>query len=204
MTIEKGRPWGAPGPLPADGRIVHSDAEARQIVERARRHGAPVPVLGLAGGDLCRTVGGRGDLGRLRSAEAMTLPVDLGSVCLDGEQHWFVAHLVVRGATWWRGRVLAVMNAQWHGRWDVAPKSHPNDGLLDVFDSDLGFDDRLKVRRRLRSGTHVPHPGINQQRVRTATFELARPERVELDGVALGRVRTLEISVEPDALTCVV
>jgi diacylglycerol kinase family enzyme len=130
--------------------------------------------------------------------------VDLGSVRLDGEQHWFVAHLVVRGATWWRGRVLAVMNAQWYGRWDVAPKSHPNDGLLDTFDSDLRFDDRLKARRRLPTGTHVPHPGIAQQRVRTATFELARPGRVELDGVDVGRVRTLEVSVEPDALTCVV
>jgi hypothetical protein len=204
MTIEKGRPWGAAGPLPEDGYLVETDAQARELVEHARRRAAPVPVLGLMGGDLCRTVGGRGDRDRLRSADAMTLPVDLGSVLLDGQQHWFVAHLVVRGATWWRGRILAVMNAQWHGSWDVAPKAHPNDGLLDVFDSDLRFDDRLKARRRLRSGTHVPHPGIAQQRVRSATFELERPARVELDGVDVGRATTVTVTVEPDALTCVV
>ena len=27
---------------------------------------------------------------------------------------------------------LAVMNAQWIGRWDVAPKGHPNDGMVEA------------------------------------------------------------------------
>ncbi len=203
MTIEKGQPWGSPGRLPDDGIVVHSDAEARRAVEAARRSGERLPVLGLAGGDLCRTVGGRGDVDRMRSDDAMVLPVDLGSVLVDGRQHWFVSHLVVR-RPWWRGRTLAVMNAQWYGSWDVAPRSHPNDGLLDVFDSELGLDDRLKVRRRLRSGTHVPHPKIHQQRTAAATFELGRPSVVELDGARVGVARFLMVRLEPDALTCVV
>ena len=203
MTIEKHQPWGAPGPLPDDGVLVHRDAEARSVAERCRRAGIPVPALGLLGGDLCRTVGGRGDEARLRSAEAMTLPVDLGSVLLDGRQHWFVAHLVVR-RSWWRGRVVAVMNAQWIGRWDVAPKGHPNDGRLDVLDGDLGFDDRLKLRSRLATGTHVPHPGIAVSRVAALQLELDAPAPVWLDGERVGSARTLSIRTEPDALTCVV
>ena len=102
MTIEKGQPWGTPGALPSDGIVVRTDAEARAIVERARRAGAPVPALGLLGGDLCRTVGGAGDEARLRSADAVQLPVDLGAALIDGRLHWFVAHLVVR-RRWWRG-----------------------------------------------------------------------------------------------------
>jgi diacylglycerol kinase family enzyme len=160
-------------------------------------------MLGLVGGDLCRTVGGKGDETRIRSERAMQLPVDLGSVLLDGRQHWFVAHLVVR-RSWWRGRVVAVMNAQWIGPWDVAPKSHPNDGLLDVFDGDLSFDDRLKVRGRLRTGTHVPHPAIAQSRVAALQIEFDRPTPVWLDGERVGSARTLSIRTEPDALTCVV
>ena len=61
MPVEKGRPWGWPAALPADGVMVGSDAEARAIVEDARRAGRPTPVLGLLGGDLCRTLGGAGD-----------------------------------------------------------------------------------------------------------------------------------------------
>lgn len=203
MTIEKHRPWGAPGALATDGVLVRSDAEARAVVERHRRHQEPIPPLGLLGGDLCRTVGGRGDEHRLRSDAATTLPVDLGSVLLDGRQHWFVSHLVVR-RSWWHGRVVAVMNAQWIGRWDVAPKGHPNDGMVDVLDGNLGLDDRLKVRSRLITGTHVPHPGIAQSRVAALQLELERPTPIWLDGERVGSARSLAIRVEPDALTCVV
>ena len=203
MPIAKGQPWGAPGALPEGGVVVRSDAEARAVVERARRAGDAVPALGLVGGDLCRTVGGRGDEARLGTAEAVTLPFDLGSVLLDGVPHWFVAHLVIR-RSWWSGRVIAVMNAQWIGPWDVAPRSHPNDGLLDVFDGDLSIDDRLKARRRLVTGTHVPHPGIGQQRVAAVQFELDRPTPVWLDGERVGSARTISARLEVDAGLAVV
>lgn len=203
MTIEKHRPWGEPGALPADGVLVRTDAEARAVVEQAHREHRPVPALGLLGGDLCRTVGGRGDEVRLRSAEAMTLPIDVGAALLDGRLHRFVAHLVVR-RSWWRGRVVAVMNAQWIGPWDVAPKSHPGDGLLDVFDADLSLEDRLKARRRLPTGTHVPHPGITTRRVAALQLDLDRPTPVWLDGERVATARTLSIRVEPDAATVVV
>jgi len=173
------------------------------VLEAARRANEALPPLGLLGGDLCRTVGGRGDADRLRSPEAMSLPADLGSVLIDGRLHWFVAHLVVR-RSWWRGRVVAVMNAQWIGPWDVAPRSHPNDGLLDVFDGDLSLDDRWKARRRLRTGTHVPHPGIAQRRVAALQLELDRPTPVWLDGERVAEARTLSIRIEPDAYTCIV
>lgn len=203
MTIEKHAPWGTSCPLPFDGVEVSSDREARMVVEAARRAHRPVPTLGLLGGDLCRTVGGPADGARLRSADAVTLPMDLGSVLLDGRLHWFVAHLVVR-RSWWRGRVVAVMNAEWIGRWDVAPKSHPNDGLLDVFDGDLSLDDRWKARSRLLTGTHVPHPGVTQRRVDAVQLEFARPTPVWLDGDRVGTATNLSVRVEPDAFACVI
>lgn len=203
MTIEKGRRWGAPGPLPASGVEVRSDGEARAVLEAAKRANQPLPTLGLLGGDLCRTVGGRNDAVRLRSPEAMALPTDLGSVLIDGRLHWFVAHLVVR-RSWWRGPVIAVMNAQWIGAWDVAPKAHPNDGVLDVLEGDLSLGDRWKARRRLSTGTHVPHPGITQRRVAALQLELDRPTPVWLDGERVAEARTLSVRTEPDAYTCIV
>lgn len=203
MTIEKGAAWGAPGALPRHGVVVHSDKEARHIVTAARRAGEPIPPLGLAGGDLCRTLGGTGDEARLRSDEAMQLPVDLGAVLVDGRLHWFVAHLVAK-RSWLRGRAVVAMNAQYLGSWDVAPKSHPNDGRLDVLDGDLPIGQRLLARARLRSGTHVPHPAIEQRRVAALQLELARPTPVLLDGEDVGPARSLSIRVEPDALLCVV
>jgi putative lipid kinase YegS-like protein len=204
LPISKGEPWGEPGPLPRHGVIVRTDAEARAVVTAARRAGEPIPPLGLLGGDLCRTLGGTGDEARLRSDEAMTVPVDLGAVLVDGRLHWFVAHLVARRG-WWRGRVVAAMNAQYLGDWDVAPRGHPNDGRLDVLDADLPFDERLQVRSRLKHGTHVPHPRIDERHQSAVQLEFDRPTPVHLDGQRLDDdARALSIRVEPDALTCVV
>jgi hypothetical protein len=203
VTIRKGEPWGTTGPLPPGAVVVRSDAEARAVVTEARRANQPVPALGLLGGDLCRTLGGTGDEGRLRSGEATHLPVDLGSVLLDGRLHWFVAHLVARRG-WWRGRVVAAMNAQFLGSWNVVPRGHPNDGRLDVLDADLSLRDRLQARSRLPLGTHVPHPGIEERHRAAVQIELAAPTPIRLDGDLVGPARTLSIRTEPDALLCVV
>ena len=200
--IERGREWGAPGALPTDGVIVRSDAEARTIVEQARRANEPVPVLGLLGGDLCHTLGGAGDEARLRSPDATQFPIDLGAVLVDGRLHWFVAHLVAR-RHWWKGRVFAAMNAEFIGKWDVAPRSHPNDGILDTFDVTMSTGDRFKARSRLATGTHLPHPGIKQKRTDAIQLDVDGLD-VWLDGERVGPAHSLSIRVEPDALLCVV
>jgi hypothetical protein len=202
MVVQKGQAWGTPGRLPSDGVLVRTDAEARAVVEKARREGRPVPVLGLLGGDLCRTLGGDGSEERMRSGDAMTFPVDLGAVLVDGRLHWFVAHLVARSRGW--RRALVAMNAQWYGHWDLGPRSHPNDGLLDVYDARLGLLDALKVRARVAHGAHLPHPGIKERRVPAVQVTLERTLPVELDGVVIGRSRQLSLRVEPDALLVVV
>ena len=54
------------------------------------------------------------------------------------------------------------------------------------------------------TGTHVPHPGIEERRVTAVQIDLVRPTAVELDGDPVGAARQLSIRVEPDALRCVV
>jgi diacylglycerol kinase family enzyme len=205
VVIRPGQAWGEAGPPPEGLVVVDGDAAARRVAEAARRAGEPVPPLGLAGGDLARTLGARGGAARFAGGEVVRAPVDLGSALVDGRQHWFVAHLVVR-ASWWRGRIVAAMNAEFLGAWDVAPRSHPNDGRLDVLDVDaaLPLGDRLKARRRLRAGTHVPHPRIGQSRVAAVQVDLDRPTPVWLDGERVGEACRLSIRVEPDALVCAV
>lgn len=188
--------------MPAGTVLVRSDAEAGRVLEEARRENEALPTLGLLGGDLCRTLGGRGDPTRASEA-ATTVTVDLGVALLDGCRHLFVAHLVARRSWWW-GRVTAVMNAQFLGSWDVAPRSHPGDGRLDILDGDLSPGDRWAARRRLASGTHVPHPGIAYVRPSSWTVELARPTPVWVDGERRGEVRALAVRVEPEAVTVVV
>ena len=202
MTVAKGQAWGWPSPLPPEGVVVADDDAARRVLEAARREGRPWPVLGLVGGDLCRTLGGTGDAARLSSSEAVTFPVDLGEALLDGRLHLFLAHLVAHDLLW--TTVVAAMNAQWRGAWNLGPRAHPNDGLLDVYEAKLGLADRAKVRSRLRHGAHLPHPRIHERRVPAAEMELDRPLAVALDGERVTRARRLSVRVVPDALRVVV
>lgn len=206
MPISRGSAWGAPGALPDDGVVVGSDADASAAVAEARRAGAPVPVLGLVGGDLWRTLGAPGGgLDRLRSPAAVTVQVDIGEALLDGRLCFFVAHLVAR-TRWWR-RGFVALNTPWLGAWNAGPRAHPNDGLLDTFDVRLSLGQALAVRRRLPTGSHLPHPGLKERRSTAVQVTLDRPMPVWLDGRRLpevGSVRNLSVRVEPDALTVVV
>jgi hypothetical protein len=196
MTVEKGRDWGSEGGLPDDGVVVRTDAEARRVVTEARRANEPVPPLGLVGGDLCRTLGGRGAL-------TSRATVDLGSVLVDGRLHWFVAHLVLRRG-WLRGPLFGAFNAEWLGDWDVAPRAHPGDGQLEVVEVTMSAGDRLKARRRLPLGTHVPHPDLRIRRAAAVQHDVARGQRLFLDGEPVPAERSLSIRVEVDALQVVV
>lgn len=203
MPIAKGEPWGRAGALPADGVVVRTDAEARAVLTDARRRKVEFPTIGLLGGDLARTCGSPGDEARLHSTDAQTLPVDVGEVLVDGVLHFFVAHLVAR-RSWWLGPVVVAMNAQFIGGWDVAPRSHPNDGRLDLFEADPSFADRWKARSRLPTGAHVPHPAIAERRVKAVQLDLAPGSKVWLDGECIGAAHVLSIRCVPDALTVVV
>jgi len=147
VTIEKGRAWGRPArELDAGPAVeVHTDAEARAVVEEARRANDPVPPVLLLGGDLARTVG-------------------------------------------------------------ATPRSHPNDGRLDVLDVDasMSLTQRWKAYRRLPTGTHVPHPAIHVTRVAALQATFGPPLDVWLDGTPTGPVRNLSLRVEPDALTVII
>lgn len=204
MTIRRGEEWGRRASLPAHGVIVTSDHEARLVVEQHRSRSEDIPPLGFEGGDLWRALGApSGGEQRLRSSDAHTVPCDLGVAMLDGEARVFLSHCIIRHP-WWLGRVIAVMNVEWFGSWRVAPKAHPNDGVLDVVDASLPWGQRRLARRRLVTGDHLPHPDITSVRRRGCHVELPKPTGVWLDGVRVGAARKIEVGVEPDALTVVV
>jgi hypothetical protein len=202
VTIEKGGAWGTTGELPPGSPLARTDADLRRIVTGARRSGRQPEPIRLVGGDLWRTLGGTSAAtGEREPATVALVPVDVVAVLLDGRLQWFVAHMIARHS-WWRGRIVAAMNAEYLGRFDVAPRSHPGDGRVDVLEVDpaMSIRQRLEARRRLHLGTHVPHPAIRERRTQSFQERFDPPLRVTLDGEPYGDVRDLSLRVEPDAV----
>ena len=205
MPIAKGQDWGSTGRLPDGAPVLATDAELSRAVEYAAAKGLARPVFGLTGGDLWRTLGAPpGGERRLREGTATQVTVDVGWARLDdGDlEHAFAAHCIARRRLW--SEAVVVMNAEWLDEWDVAPKSHPGDGWLDVTEASLSWPERQKVRDRLPTGTHLPHPALKTSRVREREFEFDGPLRLYIDRLPFPRVRRLEVRVEPASLTVLV
>ena len=179
------------------------------------RSGIPTTV---ASGDLRRTVGGvaggparnvaDGPASSEASGQVLALPIDLIDLRLDGRPAGSAAaHVLLRSdrrrGGLLRGPVVMVMNAEFMGSWDVAPRGHPNDGKVEVVSCgpELSVRQRLAARRRLANGTHLPHPDITSRSLATASFRFGRPIIVVADGQRLGSARTVEFDVRPDAAT---
>lgn len=202
MTARKGEPWGMPAVCPADLRVVSTDRDVRDWVIRHRTSGEPIRDLGVSGGDLARTCGGATGAHPASAkvtVDAMRVTID------DGEPTWGVAHVVVR-RQWLRDDVVMVMNAQFYGPYDIAPRGHPNDGRLDVMrvDRAMGWRERLQARQRARTGTHLPHHQLSMRSVAEVDLEFDRPMVIWIDGVRCSAARRVRISVEPDAFTAYV
>ena len=141
MTIEPGMPWGRQVPRPDDLVSAQNDHDlARALTQR------PGPPVAAVAGDLARTLGVSGN-GRRDTINEF--PIDLIEVRLDaqlglpGEPLVACSHVIARSPLrrghWWRGPILVVMNAEFIGDWDVAPRGHPNDGRAEVFEVDASM-----------------------------------------------------------------
>ena len=199
MTIRRGHSWGEAVTSPHDLLVLSSDSAVRAVVVSHREQGNDIPPVGLAGGDLARTMGG-GTPGRF-PGEVVRAPLDVLRLDADGQRTWAVAHVVAR-RRWWRGELLLAMNAQFLGEFDVAPRSHPNDAKVDVVHVgwQMGLRTRLAARRRARTGTHVPHPQISVRQTPGTTVRFRRPLTVWVDGERWMDATELTVTVEPDAL----
>jgi hypothetical protein len=196
VTIGPGDEWGRPIASPAHVHVATSDADVVRML-----HDDPAGSVMVAGGDLARTLGTPPPEPR---ATVLELPIDLLEVTTDRGAEVACAHVVIRSSWsrggWWHGPVIAVMNAQFLGDWDVAPRGHPNDGRVEVVEATaLTWRDRLAVRRRLPHGTHMPHPGITVRPLRAASWEFSRGRVASIDGATPFPTRTLSIRVLPDA-----
>jgi hypothetical protein len=198
MTVRRGEDWGVPATIPESIEVVRDDAALRELVVAAREAGRSTPEALLRGGDLLRTLGG--PTSRSGASIATRVAVDVVEVELDDQRTWFVAHLVA-GRWRWFTPTLVVMNAAFVGSANLGPRAHPGDGLVDITEGRLGLRDTLAARRREPTGTHLPHPALAQRRVRGATVGWSRPRPVRLDGVVVGRHRSVRVQVLPDALT---
>ncbi len=99
-----------------------------------------------------------------------------------------------------RAAGVVVANGEFLRGHDVAPRSHPGDGHVEVQVYALRRGERPAMRDRLTNGTHVPHPRILEHRGRS--IEIVAESSVlafEADGVRRAPTRQISLAVLPNA-----
>ena len=154
---------------------------------------------------LAKTLGARGTAEALLGEERTLLPVDLGIVTInpgsERASHLVMSSSLVVASALWGGVTEGAMNAAFLGDWNVAPSGHPNDGRFDVLRVEMRIADRLKARKRLPTGSHVPHPSISIRRLKEAEFRPASSAKLWIDGRGCGNVSVVRVRVIADAVT---
>jgi diacylglycerol kinase family enzyme len=215
VTVRPGEDWGRRAEGPPDLVVAGGDPE----LAAALAGGPDDPLVRFSpspASDLARAVG----LASPASAESarVAAPMDLlrladGRVAVNAvvvgvgpnRLRWWhrrrPVSVEIDGRTAFTGRAatVAVLNGQYLRGADVSPRGHPGDGVVEVQVYALSPAQRGGLRRRLRTGSHLPHPDITTRRGRKVAVRPGWAARLEVDGRAGGRTTALEVEVAPGA-----
>lgn len=191
--IERGRDWGVAAVVPA-GLV-----ECRDDQQAARASGA----VFLTGGDVHRGLGRPlsptiGDEATVVAVDRLFCEVTTAAGILEIPAF---SHVLV-GRLSGRSRFVACVNAGFVGALNLTPRSHPGDGRFEVLriEEHMPMRQRMIARRKARTGTHVPHPGISISSEIGLVLERQGSEPLVIDGRRIRSWRAARITVEPGAV----
>lgn len=205
MTISKHLEWGRDILKPVDLVICRDDAAASRLLTGLIGESKQLPIIAIKSSKLARALGTNG--AQLESKSMRALPFDLIKINftnLSDEKVMVIAigYAILRNS-WWRGEITAVLNTSFIGNWDCAPRSHPNDGKFDVVSvgSQMRPMQRLIASRRLRLGTHLPHPQISTHQATNLELSSSALPNLFVDGQRFAKVSQINFTLLPDAVT---
>jgi hypothetical protein len=217
--LRHGEPWGHAASGPPDIEVAGDDSDL--VAVAASHPAALVRYRPSPRSDLGRALGlGPDGAGTTEVAiDALAIDPDDGAVDAvnvvvlgppPDRLRWTAraSHITVRvdGRAWFSGRATTVVvaNGQFLRGTDLVPRGHPGDGWAEVQVYALSRRARRAMRRRLPTGTHVPHPGVRSGRARRVEIEVVRPLPVEVDGRPQSRTGRLVVTLVPAAIRLLV
>ncbi len=205
MTIRRNENWGVTVARPESLVICETDAAASQLATEYFLQQKSIPAIAITRSNLSRALGTKGSV--VNSQNMQATPFDLIEITFADdsktEQKVLALGFGLLRKSWWRGDIVAVMNTSFIGDWDCAPRSHPNDGKFDLLtvSSEMKPTQRLIASRRLRLGTHLPHPQISVKQITSFEADCSAKPNLFVDNRKFVCVNQCKFRLLPDALT---
>jgi len=219
--VRRGAAWGTPTTATADHVITASDDELAVIAEHHR--GKLFRYVPVGESDVARNLGLAVESDSAHEPAGVELALDLLRAEFDALVSLTAVNAIVIGAmpsrTTWLTRMcrcavtidsrvvcnelvtgVVIASGQFVAGADVNPRSHPGDGMIEVYAYALDRSERRGMRTRLASGTHLPHPRITRVPGKTIAVRASHPLPIYADGVGRGRACEVTAAVDPAAL----
>ncbi len=215
--IKPGEPWGRPTSAAADLEVCGGDADLAAAV--SARPGILVRFRPEPSSDLARAIGLAGgqsvaqgievplDVLRIEDGPvAVNMPIAVNMVVIgtppDGLGRFarrFGANVRVDSRSVFHGpcTTVVISTGQFRRGLDLVPRGHPGDGRAEVQVYAVPGRDRRRLRERLATGTHVPHPKITQRSGTSIRISVDRRVPIEIDGRSVAGADLVEITVVP-------
>ena len=204
MTIKRGQDWGQLVERPDRLQIFDDDSSFGSFLSDNRALDWSSMNFAILKSEAARDLGLSG--ARTESSQMLRTSFDLIEVQAqvgDLRITRFLVGQAVLGNGFFRGRTVGVFNVSFHAGRDWAPRAHPNDGKMDVveFAEDMKFAQRFAAYRKLKTGSHLPHPDISYHQSTAYEYDDLRATRLTVDSLDLGAVKTCTFQVIVDAVT---
>ena len=205
MTIKRGDAWGQVEKTPHNLRWCETDRDADDYLTNQILTGSPVENIAIRKSNVGREVGLSGATSG-RDTMLMTkfdvVRVQYELVDRTTKTEFFLGHALLRKSLI-RGEVTGVFNTSFIKNFNCAPRSHPNDGKLDILqvDESMSLRQRLAARRLMKLGAHLPHPKIRYFQTNQHTTQNITGVNLFVDSKLLGCVNQCEFESIPDAVS---
>jgi hypothetical protein len=199
MTIRKGEEWGIQFVAPEHLVLLPDDKHLAQMDQTT--------VGTLTGGDIHNALGSPapvqpGVMCTQLQIDAMYVEIQMSAT---DEYSLFAGSSVevgrLRPSLFRKGQYVCVTNGGLIQGRNLAPRAHPNDGVLDsvTFSEEMTFRERLLAMKKSLTGTHLPHPNIHVSRAESFSFmRTSKHDHLFVDGEKMPLWQSVRVTVQPD------
>ena len=202
MPISPGSAWGEPCSTPSDLLRLSSDREVGIFLRDHDARQIHSKKISYQKGDLIKVLG-LDDLRKgIQCLRVILDAIYVEYVDTEGNSHHDVCvgslHI---GSRFLRGAISIASNSgYWRGR-EVAPRSHPNDGKLDIVEisAAMNWTQRRMAWNKALTGSHIPHPLIQYSQGEFFQWS-GKDKRLVIDGQFVAQVQKVSCRVQSDCL----
>lgn len=199
MTIEKGKEWGTQVSVETPVKQVSSDHELSAQPQNF--------CVYLSGGNIYNSLGSPrppevGETRQMVEVDALSCHITLMNNTTS-EIHAASDVAIGTFLRWGMSqeRFVVISNSGIMQQRNFAPRAHPNDGKWDVvsFAPNMSLRQRLIALKRLKTGSHIPHPDISL--VQTTQLHIEKEHNHQclvIDGTRIKDWKSISVQVIPD------